>query len=84
MFYIPYIDYINVNVNIFFIDFRRYLMYVIPMTAKKAKVLLVAEENLIKRIDDFRFTHRINSRSEAMRRLLDEALKRYEKKLPRQ
>lgn len=38
------------------------------------------DESLLNRIDDFRFENRINSKSEAIRRLLDEALKKYEKK----
>jgi metal-responsive CopG/Arc/MetJ family transcriptional regulator len=49
------------------------------MPTDKPKIILVIEEALIKRIDDFRFENRINSRSEAIRRLLEEALKKYEK-----
>lgn len=33
------------------------------------------EEDLLKRIDDYRFDNRINSRSEAIRRLIEEGLK---------
>ena len=50
------------------------------MPSEKPKILFVADDELIKRIDDFRFNNRINSRAEAIRRLLDEALKKYEKK----
>jgi len=49
------------------------------MPTEKPKIILVMEDNLLKRIDDFRFDNRINSRSEAIRRLLEEALKKYEK-----
>jgi metal-responsive CopG/Arc/MetJ family transcriptional regulator len=34
------------------------------------------EEDLLKRIDDYRFENRINSRSEAIRRLIEEGLKK--------
>lgn len=37
-------------------------------------------EELLKRVEDFRFDNRINTRSEAIRRLLEEALKSYQKK----
>jgi metal-responsive CopG/Arc/MetJ family transcriptional regulator len=38
-----------------------------------------ADDELTKRLEDFRFENRINTRSEAIRRLLEEALKKYEK-----
>jgi metal-responsive CopG/Arc/MetJ family transcriptional regulator len=42
------------------------------------------DEEFLERIDDFRFDSRINTRSEAIRRLIDESLKKYEsKKQPR-
>mgnify|MGYP005619360869 CR=1 FL=1 len=50
------------------------------MPTDKPKIILVMENNLIKRIDDFRFENRINSRSEAIRRLIEESLSRREKK----
>jgi len=52
-------------------------MYFMP--TEKPKIILVLEDNLLKRIEDFRFDNRVNSRSEAIRRLLEEALKKYEK-----
>jgi metal-responsive CopG/Arc/MetJ family transcriptional regulator len=45
------------------------------MTTQKPQILLTMEEDLLKRIDDFRFDNRINSRSEAIRRLIEEGLK---------
>jgi metal-responsive CopG/Arc/MetJ family transcriptional regulator len=48
------------------------------MPTGKPKILFVADNDLVKRIDDFRFDNRINSRSEAIRRLIEEALKKYE------
>ncbi len=51
------------------------------MPTKNPKLLLIVDNELLERIDDFRFDNRINSRSEAIRRLLYEALKKYEKKV---
>ena len=51
------------------------------MPTEKPKIIFVADNELLERLDDFRFDNRINTRSEAIRRLLDEALKKYEKKL---
>ncbi|MFH1629652.1 MAG: hypothetical protein ABIE47_13135 [Pseudomonadota bacterium] len=45
------------------------------MPTEKPKIIFVADEDLFKRIDDFRFDNRINTRSEAIRRLIDKALK---------
>jgi metal-responsive CopG/Arc/MetJ family transcriptional regulator len=50
------------------------------MPTEKPKIIFVANDKLLERLDDFRFDNRINTRSEAIRRLLDEALKKYEKK----
>jgi metal-responsive CopG/Arc/MetJ family transcriptional regulator len=49
------------------------------MVTKKPRILLTVDEKLLNRVDDFRFENRINTRSEAIRRLLEEALKKYEK-----
>jgi len=49
------------------------------MVTKKPRILLTIEESLLNQIDDFRFENRINTRSEAIRRLISEALKKYEK-----
>jgi metal-responsive CopG/Arc/MetJ family transcriptional regulator len=50
------------------------------MPTEKPRLLLTIDENLLERIDDFRFNNRINTRSEAIRRLIEEALAQYEKK----
>jgi metal-responsive CopG/Arc/MetJ family transcriptional regulator len=50
------------------------------MPTEKPKIIFVADDELLERLDDFRFDNRINTRSEAIRRLLNEALKKYEKK----
>jgi metal-responsive CopG/Arc/MetJ family transcriptional regulator len=50
------------------------------MPTNKPKVLLLFDEDLLERIDDFRFENRINSRSEAVRRLIEEGLRKQEKK----
>jgi metal-responsive CopG/Arc/MetJ family transcriptional regulator len=49
------------------------------MPTEKPKILFIAEDNLIEREDDYRYDKRIPTRSEAIRRLLDEALKKYER-----
>ena len=50
------------------------------MPTKKPQILLTLDDDYLKRIDDFRFLNRVNSRSKAIRRLIDEALQKYEKK----
>ncbi len=45
------------------------------MTTEKPQLLLTLDDNLLKQIEDYRFTNRINSRSEAIRRLIEEGLK---------
>jgi len=46
------------------------------MTTQKPQILLTVDDDLLKRIDDFRFNNRINSRSEAIRQLIEEGLKK--------
>ena len=50
------------------------------MPTEKPKLLIVFEENMIERIDDYRYENRIPNRSEAIRRLIEDSLKRYKKK----
>jgi len=50
------------------------------MPTKKPILNFAADEKLLKLINDFRFENRINTRSEAIRRLLEEALEKYDKK----
>ena len=52
------------------------------MPTEKPKIIFVAEDELLNRLDDYRYDNRIPTRSEAIRRLLGEALKKYEKKAP--
>jgi len=58
------------------------------MPTDKPKIIFAMAEDLLKRIDDYRFENRINSRSEAIRRLIEEGLKKHgaeyqsEKKIP--
>ena len=42
------------------------------MPTEKPKILLTLEDDLLARIEDFRFGNRIPSRSEAIRRLIEE------------
>ena len=50
------------------------------MPTKKPQILLTLDEELLERIEDFRYGNRIPTRSEAIRRLINDALKRCEKK----
>ena len=50
------------------------------MPTKKPQILLTLDEDLLERIEDYRYGNRIPTRTEAIRRLLDEALKKYEDK----
>jgi len=49
------------------------------MTTKKDILNFAVDKDLMARLDDFRFENRIKTMSEAIRRLLDESLKKYEK-----
>ena len=48
------------------------------MPTVKPKIIFVADPELIERLDDFRFGNRINTRSEAIRILLDKGLREFE------
>jgi metal-responsive CopG/Arc/MetJ family transcriptional regulator len=49
------------------------------MDEDKTILNFAIHRELLTRLEDFRFNNRIKSNSEAIRRLLDEALKKYEK-----
>lgn len=72
--YDPYPPY-RVVVKIFYIEKVPHLGYMSPMTTEKPKILLILEDELLARIEDYRFGNRISSRSEAIRRLIEEGLK---------
>ena len=50
------------------------------MPTDKPKILMVLGKGLLKRVEDFRYSNRIPTRSEAIRRLIEEGLKKYEKR----
>jgi metal-responsive CopG/Arc/MetJ family transcriptional regulator len=50
------------------------------MPTSKTILTFAVDEKLLQRINDFRFDNRIETKSEAIRRLLEEALEKYEKK----
>lgn len=52
------------------------------MPSKLPVMTFIVDEDLKKRLEDFRFNQRIETKSDAIRRLLDEALKKYEKTHP--
>ena len=85
---ITYISDISLSRNIFYIKYGILIFLKLwfinrPMTTNKPRVLLTIGKDLLEKIEDFRFDNRISSRSKAIRRLLEEALKRYEKKTNR-
>ena len=49
------------------------------MPTEKPTITFVGDDHLLKRINDYRFQERMESKSEAIRRLLEDALQRYEK-----
>ena len=49
------------------------------MPTKKTILTFAADEELLKRIADFRFENRIETKSEAIRMLVEEGLKKWEK-----
>ena len=53
------------------------------MPTKKPKLIMVMESDLLTRIDDFRFNNCINSRSEAIRQLIETGLKISESSKPK-
>ena len=48
------------------------------MSTDKPKIILVLDHDIIGRIDDYRYGNRVPSRSEAIRRLIIEALQKFE------
>ncbi len=50
------------------------------MTTKKPVLTFAAEKELLERINDYRFDNRIETKSEAIRLLVEKGLKEYEKK----
>ncbi len=63
-----------------FIDFLFLRVYKPYMTTDKPRILITVDKDFLARIEDFRFENRISTRSEAIRRLIDQALKKYEEK----
>ena len=49
------------------------------MPTEMPKITFIADEDLEKRIDDFRFNNRVKNRSEAIRQLIEKVLQQYEK-----
>ena len=50
------------------------------MIDKRTILNFRVDDELLERLDDYRFDNRIKSMSEAIRRLIEDALVRYEKK----
>lgn len=47
------------------------------MATQKPQILLTLDDELLKKVEDFRYTHRIPSRSEAIRQLIEEGLRHH-------
>jgi hypothetical protein len=61
-----------------YLEYLVYLVYLfreMPSDKPKPELILRLDEKLLKRVEDFRFTHRFANRTEAIRWLLDYALK---------
>ena len=51
------------------------MTYITYMKTQKPQILLTfTDDDLLKRVDDYRFENRINSRSEAIRKLIEAGL----------
>jgi metal-responsive CopG/Arc/MetJ family transcriptional regulator len=48
------------------------------MPTEKPKIIFVVDQELLERLDDYRYANRIPNRSESIRRLLESALKAWE------
>ena len=53
------------------------------MERKSPAISITLPEKLLERIDDFRFDNRFNNRSEAIRHLIEKALKEYKQEPPK-
>jgi len=56
------------------------MIYLVIMPTEKPILTFAIDEELLERLNDFRFENRIETRSEAIRMLVENALKDYEKK----
>jgi len=66
--------------SIYILVFCYLFRYGKHMATKKPQVLLTLDDELLERIEDYRYENRIPNRSEAIRRLIKDALEKYEKK----
>jgi hypothetical protein len=67
--------------SIYILVFCYLFRYEKPMATKKPQVLLTLDEKLLERIEDYRYENRIPTRSEAMRRLIKEGLKKFKNEI---
>ena len=56
------------------------MVYLFHMPTKKPILTFAVDEELLERIKDFRFDNRIETKSEAIRLLVEKGLQDYEKK----
>ena len=55
-------------------------LFILIMPTEKPILTFAVDEKLLERINDFRFDNRIETKSEAIRKLVEKGLKEYEKK----
>lgn len=68
---------IGVVQDVFLVGYASYMLKRI-MPTEKPRFLITLDQELLERINDFRFENRIESKSEAIRRLIEESLDRHE------
>ena len=73
-------NYVCIKSRHFFLAYKASVKYITYMATQKPQILLTLDDNLLKRIDDYRYENRIPARSEAVRRLIETGLKKQEKK----
>jgi metal-responsive CopG/Arc/MetJ family transcriptional regulator len=59
------------------------IRYKVLITAtEKPRILVTVEKDLLRELDDLRYDNRISTHSHAVRRLIREGLKKYQKEKP--
>jgi len=66
--------FVIVNTFVLQVAFSWCLLYWELMPTQKPQVLLTLDDELLEKIEDFRYSNRIPSRSEAIRRLIESGL----------
>ena len=73
----------SISNSSFFVDYQIFFDYMNIMPTDNPKVLITLDKKLLEKIEDFRYGNRIPTRSEAVRRLIEEGLKKHQKNPPK-